>query len=552
MSASNDRWRPVERRPGLELPSRPARVVLVSFATVTFAALGLLIGGALGPKEVLDLPRPHTIPLVSGGTSLRIAMIHDVLHERYVVHGPAWYRERERRAREAIAREDEAAPTDRLLDLYDDLSAALDRQHRSGEAVEVQRRKLALVERLHGPRPTGPELPPARERGDASRSDAQRYYLEADEQPRAKARFEAMATRTLSPAERAWYRTCANLGTMLIHASFQDAWRGDAAARARFEEGLRWVRHSIELNPLAHFGREVWQAEAVGFFLAALDDASLLTRYDLIGQPLDARSEEVELEELAGSKLRFRGPWRAYQGHRETLEAWAGGTLDEAGRRAAMSIVWDFRSHALRRVGVAPGWAAATRSELEGPAPYDEPVLGILGMWMLGGGPNPHFALALGGVCERINQRHVAWTAYARAIEMAERLWPEASVHERLVAHCRARQTALEELLGEPHDALQARHEAELAFGRRFQEERQRFEAEQLQAGADMDAPDFFAGFDRAFEAQHGPIASPLGDADRAQVRGRKPRGVDLASMSLAAGGLGALLALAVRSRRRG
>ena len=28
--------------------------------------------------------------------------------------------------------------------------------------------------------------------------------------------------------------------------------------------------------------------------------------------------------------------------------------------------------------------------------PFDEPVLGVIGMWTLGGGPNPHSALALG------------------------------------------------------------------------------------------------------------------------------------------------------------
>lgn len=537
-------------RGATELVAPPPRV-RVSCVLLTgglFGLLGAVVGAASLPRAEKTYPRAYTIPHVAGGTSLRIAMIHDVLHERYPKHGEAWYRERERRAREAIARLEGAGPTDELLDHMDDLASALDRQHRSDEAVEVQRRKLERVERLHGPRPRGIELPPP-----ASLPQDQTWRRRNPTlRPRARARFDAMNTRTLTAAERAWYRTCANLGTMLIHASFRRAWEGDAEARARFEEGLEWVRRSIDLNPGAHFGREVWQAVAAGFLLAAVDDPTLLARYDLIGQPLDASSGEAAAEEEAVYDPAVPSWSRLYERHGAALlEGWVAGAPGEE-RRPLLDTVWELRTYGLRHVGGAPGFREATGADLEGGVPYDEPVLGILGMWTFGGGPNPHFALALGGVCERIGQRYTAWNAYARAIRLADRFWPAPAVRERLVAHCRERQRALEHLLSdETPEGLQARHEAELAFGLRYQEERQRFEAERIAAGADIDAPDFFAEFDRAFEAQHGPIASPLGGADLVRIRSPGPSPVDLASVTLAAAGVGALLGLRYRTRRR-
>ena len=45
------------------------------------------------------------------------------------------------------------------------------------------------------------------------------------------------------------------------------------------------------------------------------------------------------------------------------------------------------------------------------PVPFDEPALGIIGMWRQGGGANPHFALALGETMLRVGQRYIAWCA---------------------------------------------------------------------------------------------------------------------------------------------
>ena len=50
------------------------------------------------------------------------------------------------------------------------------------------------------------------------------------------------------------YETLANLGTFLIHAG-------------KFEEGLTFIRKAIEVNPDAHFGREIVQAQLVEYVL---------------------------------------------------------------------------------------------------------------------------------------------------------------------------------------------------------------------------------------------------------------------------------------------
>jgi hypothetical protein len=83
-------------------------------------------------------------------------------------------------------------------------------------------------------------------------------------------------------------------------------------------------------------------------------------------------------------------------------------------------------------VGAEEGWKDAVKTPHQEPVPFDEPTLGIIGMWGLGGGANPHFALALGEMTLRVGQRYLAWGAYDRPARMAERFWPDAAVQHRL------------------------------------------------------------------------------------------------------------------------
>ncbi len=66
------------------------------------------------------------------------------------------------------------------------------------------------------------------------------------------------AIATIDSKDKLWpgeYETLANKGTFLIHSG-------------KFEEGLTFIRKAIEINPDAHFGREVYQQLLVEYVLA--------------------------------------------------------------------------------------------------------------------------------------------------------------------------------------------------------------------------------------------------------------------------------------------
>src|SRR5262249_22713689 len=157
---------------------------------------------------------------------LRFAMVHDVLHERYPRHGEAYYQERNRLCREQMNKPapaiPHAKPDDAYLALFDDLGAGLDFLKQHDEAVHVLRGKLRLQQ---------------------------------------AARFTG----------RQLYTTYANLGTFLIHGNFRATQAGDPAAKERLREGLSFIHKSIEVNPEAHFGRELWQAVTAEFMLAVME-----------------------------------------------------------------------------------------------------------------------------------------------------------------------------------------------------------------------------------------------------------------------------------------
>lgn len=56
------------------------------------------------------------------------------------------------------------------------------------------------------------------------------------------------------------YETYANLGTSYIH-------------NAQYEEGLKYIRKAIEINPEAHFGREIYQQYVVEYVLSCKDSS---------------------------------------------------------------------------------------------------------------------------------------------------------------------------------------------------------------------------------------------------------------------------------------
>jgi hypothetical protein len=441
---------------------------VVTLAAFVGGVVGLVVGvNAYGPvlrvfgPPAQSFPLPHQVPKYPGGTSLRLAMVHDVLHERFARHGRAYYEARNRRALRELA-ELSAKPQDadktpeQLLPYFDDLGAGLDYLGEHHEAVRVLRDKLA--------------------------------------------RQQARGLKS-----NALYTTYANLGTFLLHDNLAAAQKGDPKAKEGFREGLGFVQKSIEVNPAAHFGREVWQVVVAEFLLAVMDDPQLLRKYDFVGDRLDQPVNPEPLRCISPAGL--RGGFPRQLGHYLRDPATSEKALD------SMRIV-------ITQVGAEKGWDKAVRGSHTEPVPFDEPVLGIVGMWRLGGGANPHFALALGEIMLRVGQRYLSWCAFERAAGLEESLWPDPEIRRGFVAHCRARQKLIEaQLPAEESRQLRPRFQAEWAFGQGYQKAYQDYEAERLAAGKALDDPHFYD----AFNTGHGPIASPVGTSDRILVAPQGP-----------------------------
>lgn len=401
-------------------------------------------------------PLPHHVPSRPGGISFRFAMVHDVIHERFPKHGGAYYEARNQQAEVELKKLDEGDPA--RWPLMDDLGVGLEKVGRTDEAIPLLRSKLAEQQTAGV---TGLEL----------------------------------------------YTSYANLGTFLIHDSFANARLGDAAAIQQFEEGIDFIRLAVEVNPDAHFGREKWQLAIAEFLLETFKQPELLEKYDCLGHRIDLSTSEIFGEEYES--------WKAY-GHATRILFGDSPQYEfqeffpPDGDPAAVEK-WQ-KYHRVRRYITPVGaeemgpvqnrsWKVLGLPHSE-PVAFDEPVLGIIGMWREGGGANPYFALALGETMLRVGQRFIAWTAYERAKELAERFSPDPQKQEFLREHCRKRQTEIEESVlanGEAFDPEEQRrqYQDELAFGLTYQASYQRFEEQQIAAGVPVDAPDFYAGFEQ-------------------------------------------------------
>ena len=69
---------------------------------VVAGVVGFIGGAVLHGETGHAVPLPHHNPPTAGGASFRFAMAHDILHERYPKHGPAFYTERNRLAYERL------------------------------------------------------------------------------------------------------------------------------------------------------------------------------------------------------------------------------------------------------------------------------------------------------------------------------------------------------------------------------------------------------------------------------------------------------------------
>jgi hypothetical protein len=452
--------------------------------TLIVAVVGFFVGCGTGlvryyPPNSEDyaflaesVPLPHHVPSQRFGTAFRFAMVHDVIHERFPRHGPAYYEERNRQTSTKLAT---AAPDNPgTFPLTDDLAAGLARLGRMDEAISLLRAKLAR-------------------------------QLAMDYRGRNK------------------YATTANLGTLLVYSSYPKASAGDAEAVKQFREGVGLIRKAVELNPGAHFGREKWQAAFAEFLLAAMEKPEVLKKCDFLGNGL--------LFTVAGT-LQLEGSWIQGGYGRATnfgfTQDWVRHEVPaffEPGRQLddpeMLREVHPIRKY-ITKVGAEDGWKDIPVPSHREQVAFDEPMLGIVDMWRQGGGANPHLALALGETMLRVGQRYIAWTACERAAKMAGQFWPEPTMQQYFRDHCRQRQEQIEKTFQraeeESADTLRSRFNDELAYGERYQREYQRYEAEKIEAGAPISDEHFFD----AFHAGHDPIASPVGAEEWAVLM---PRG---------------------------
>lgn len=469
-----------------------------------FGAVGFVFGVVIQHKTPLgfsrtktverEYPLPHHIPKYPGNLTLRFAMVHDVIHERFPHHSPQYYRARNREVEKALKRSPPTAKTRETQDyfrLIDDLGVGLSRLGQHQQAAEVLRDKLKRQEALGY---QGREL----------------------------------------------YSTYANLGTLLILWQLSEGVQDVPKAKERIGESVSWIRKAIDVYPQSHFGREIWQLVLEEFLLDVLDKPDLLLEFDMIGDRLDAnvQHERAKCFDEQGwlpprsRLLTFLHPAESAEAFLKTPSP----TTDTG----------QFRKF-ITPVGAEKGWKGAAKTSQPEPVPFDEPALGIVGMWRMGAGANPHFALALGEIMLRVGQRYIAWTAYERADRMRGHYWPDPRIRERFGRHCRDRQTLIEQSMpGEAWHAVRARFEQELAHGQDYQRAYQDYEAKRIAAGASPDDPDFY----QAFDEQHGSIATPVGAEDKTSVKERMKAGSIEWPWPLFCAGLFALFVAIAETRR--
>ena len=196
-----------------------------------------------------------------------------------------------------------------------------------------------------------------------------------------------LAPRRIAPefdapnqARQAAYRARADLGTTLILAAQAHASPDGREAQDWLEEGQRLLSEAVQIEPTRHAPREFWRAawcKVEGWIEATPQD----------GGGIDARGS-ARAQHARATQLDVA------QVSRETPDRRA---------RARLTV------RGVRLPGRVPT------------APFDDPVLGILDMWTHEEGPQVRLAYALGTILRVTGQRYLAWEAFERARELADR-----------------------------------------------------------------------------------------------------------------------------------
>ncbi|HYE18448.1 MAG TPA: hypothetical protein VEA69_08385 [Tepidisphaeraceae bacterium] len=136
---------------------KPKRRHPVLKAAIIGGLLGFLLALAL-PHGTLSLgapervPLPHQLPKYPGGIALRFSMVHDVLHERFPKHGPAYYTHRNALVTAQLAKLGGLGSAQTAADphwrLSDDLTVGHVHLGQFDLAIAAARAKLARQEAL--------------------------------------------------------------------------------------------------------------------------------------------------------------------------------------------------------------------------------------------------------------------------------------------------------------------------------------------------------------------------------------------------------------------
>jgi tetratricopeptide (TPR) repeat protein len=484
-----------------------SRLRKVLLAAATGAVAGLILGylGHLSFRPVhVQVPPPHHWSKQQGGTSLRFAMVHDTLHERFFRHGKAYYLERNKASLAGMKRESPAdttagPPSIEYFDYMDDLGVGYEKIGQHDEAIATMRSKLALQAEIEdGWRQRSQESPTG-----AGKRAAEEYSL---------------------------YKTYANLGTFIIHKHLRSGDDDRTSRAAALVEAVGHIKTALEINPGAHFGREDWQQIIMEFMLSVQQRPELLLEYDMVGNRLAEQPAE-------------QGPFQ---------DGW----VAEFCRRPSVSTIPRSQARGwITRVGAGGQWSSDVDSVHEQPVPFDEPVLGIIGMWMLGGGANPHFSLALAETTLRVGQHELAWLAYRRALDTSQRFASDEETRKRFVAHCDARQTLLERRIAESSDEtaeavrgrLEGGFQKNLTEGKAYQKAQAEYEEAQIKAGIAIDDPTFYD----AFYNSHGSIATPVGNDGGVEFTARGwSRAINAFPAIIFYAGMGSMIGLLLSRRR--
>ena len=312
------------------------------------------------------------------------------------------------------------------------------------------------------------------------------------------------------------YRTYANLGTVLLHGALPRLLKGEREALPAARSGMACLEAAIRLDPGAHFGRERWQLVIAHHLLLVSQDPAWLRRCDAVGNDLrhirsgslvsfgfadDVVGAFVTQDRGETQDLRFTPAFTA-------LDFDAQATLGQR-KRIRYSIT-----------PLTPDveWISAVKLQGEQIAlePFDLPVLGILGMWTLGGGANPHFALALGTIMEQVGQGALAWECYERTAALAPNYSADPETRQWLIGHLVQRQQTIAGPRGGEawESAMRSGFQQELSTALAVRSEFHQAEAARIAAGgAPMDAI-----ADAEFWSQRPPLASQPGREDELAV----------------------------------